>query len=168
MSNQPGQGRPPKTSTIAERNTSDANIRIPEKVPPPPRHLTNDERQVWWRVGWELIQARLFTQIDQDVLANYCRAYCRYVEAYHRLEHQPWVVMTAAGSEKKNPLFDVADKAHEQMLQLMRELGLTPASRTKLPKPDRGRRGGSAASSHASTDKPPRAADPRKAMQVVK
>lgn len=167
MSNKPGQGRPPKPSTIRHRNEQDAFLQTPAKLPPAPRHLTPAERQVWWRVGAELIAARLITQIDLDALAAYARAHVRWVEAHAQLRDADPVIMTANGSVKTNPLYQVADKAQQQMLELMRELGLTPSSRTKLPK----RKGEGAArgqpSGNSAAPRGPDTTDPRK-LRVVK
>lgn len=170
MSNKPGAGRPPKPSTIRNRNEQDAYLQTPDKLPPAPRHFTADEKQVWWRVGAELIQARLVTQVDMDALALYCRAHVRWVDAYRQLREQDKdVIMTPSGSIKPNPLYAVADKAHAQMVEMMRELGLTPASRTKLPK--RKGEGGPRASGNSAAQPsgsvPGGDGDPRK-LTVVK
>ena len=74
----------------------------------------------------------LLTQIDRVVLATYCKAYGRWVEAERKLAETPPILKTPAGYVQVSPWIDIANKQVELLTRLASELGLSPSSRSRL------------------------------------
>ena len=70
--------------------------------------------------------------VDRAVLAAYCRAYGRWVEAEDKLKDTPLFLKTPSGYVQQSPWLSVANKQMELMGRYMAELGLTPASRSRV------------------------------------
>jgi P27 family predicted phage terminase small subunit len=66
------------------------------------------------------------------VLAAYCQAYGRWVEAERRLKETPPLLKTPAGYVQQSPWLSIANKQIELMTRLMAEIGLTPSARSRL------------------------------------
>ncbi len=102
-----------------------------------PETLTEAERAVWVRVSKTLRAVGLLTVADRDALARYCEATVEYEMARRELlDHG--VVVTFGGQTIRSPWIGIRDVARKTMLDLMREFGMTPASRPRLGRPARG------------------------------
>lgn len=129
------QGRKPKATTIVERQQQTINHNlVPKRLPPPPDHLTEAEKAEWRRIGKHLLEAGLLTKLDLDVLEAYCRTYVRWVEAEEQVRRYGTVIKSPNGYPIQSPYLAIANKALAQMKSLMGEMGLTPASRVRIPK----------------------------------
>ena len=69
------------------------------------------------------------------VLAAYCQSYGRWVEAEKKLAETPALIRTPSGYVQQSPWLSVANKQMELMGRAMAELGLTPASRSRIALP---------------------------------
>lgn len=128
------QGRKPKATTIAENqrnNYSDTSIFC---LPEPPAHLTDKEKEEWVRAGEQLLNVGLIGELDTTVLAAYCSAYGRWVETQELIKKHGVLVKSPSGFPMQSPYLAIANKAMEQMIKLMGELGMTPAARTRIPR----------------------------------
>ncbi len=108
-----------------------------EPVPPSgrptcPAHLSATAKTEWRRLAVSLNQIGLLTQIDRAVLAAYCQAYGRWVEAERKLATTPPLLKTPAGYVQVSPWITISNKQVELMTRLMAELGLTPSARSRL------------------------------------
>lgn len=74
----------------------------------------------------------MLTQVDRAALAAYCQAYGRWVEAEEKLKETPALVKMPSGYIQQNPWLTVANKQMELMGRYMGELGITPASRSRV------------------------------------
>ena len=72
------------------------------------------------------------TQVDRSALAAYCQCYGRWVEAERKLAETPVILKTPAGYVQPSPWLAIANKQLELMAKFMAEIGLTPASRSRL------------------------------------
>ena len=72
------------------------------------------------------------TLADRAALAAYCQCYGRWVEAEERLQTTPMLLKTATGYVQQSPWLSIANKQLELMGRYMTELGLTPASRSRI------------------------------------
>ncbi len=106
--------------------------RPPGTMPTCPAHLSPTAKTEWKRLGKILNEIGLLTQIDRTVLAAYCQAYGRWVEAERKLAETPTLLKTPAGYIQISPWITVANKQLELMAKFMAELGLTPASRCRI------------------------------------
>jgi P27 family predicted phage terminase small subunit len=70
--------------------------------------------------------------VDRAALAASCAAYGRWVEAEEKLKETPTLFKTPAGYVQQSPWLGIANKQLELMGRYMVELGLTPASRSRV------------------------------------
>jgi phage terminase small subunit len=168
------QGRKPKASTIIERQrrarrTDSAQHRLPS----PPKHLSAAARAEWFRTGRLLREAGLLAKLDATALAAYCIAYARHAEAETMLQGPPgacpncdpriahegvvacrppshlmpefgMVLRNRRGGIGPSPYIQIANQAMAQMIRLLGELGMTPSSRSRIPRETDERRKGHA------------------------
>ena len=97
-----------------------------------PAHMSDAAKKEWARLRGKLLAAGLLTDIDVNVLAMYCMAWARWVEAEDQLSRFGMVVKTKNGNLTQNPYLWVANTAMSQMLLYSRELGMTPSSRSRI------------------------------------
>jgi P27 family predicted phage terminase small subunit len=74
----------------------------------------------------------VLTLVDRAALAAYCQAYGRWVEAEEKLKETPVLLKTPSGYVQQSPWLSVANKQLELMGRYMAELGMTPASRSRV------------------------------------
>lgn len=120
------QGNPSK------RAWNHAEPQPPEGVPDCPDHLTAEAKAEWYRLVATLFEMGVVTIIDRAVLAAYCQAYGRWVEAEEKLKTTPMLLKTATGYVQQSPWLSIANKQMELMGRYMAELGLSPASRSRI------------------------------------
>lgn len=82
----------------------------------------------------------MVTLVDRGALAAYCTAWGRWVEAEEKLKETPPLIRTPSGHVQQSPWLSIANRQMELMGRYMAELGLTPASRSRvaafaIPKP---------------------------------
>lgn len=107
---------------------------LPPSLPDPPKHLTSDGRKEWFRVGGFLLRMRVLTEADLTALSAYATVYGRWMAAECEIKRKGILVPAAVKSKFRvqNPMLAVANKAFQQMSQLLGEFGLTPSSRTRI------------------------------------
>ena len=133
------RGRKPKPTRLKliEGNPGKRPIRGAEPKPPGtlptcPAHLSATAKAEWKRLAKSLHRIGLLTQVDRAVLAAYCQAYGRWVEAERKLAETPVLLKTPAGYVQQSPWLTVSNKQLELMAKFMAEIGLTPSSRSRL------------------------------------
>jgi P27 family predicted phage terminase small subunit len=104
----------------------------PEGVPDCPTHLNEAGREEWYRLVDALVAMRVVTMVDRAVLAAYCQAYGRWVEAEEKLKETPVLIRTPSGYVQQSPWLTISNRQMELMGRYMAELGLTPASRSRI------------------------------------
>ena len=86
----------------------------------------------WDRLASVLHDMGVVTLVDRAALAAYCQCYGRWVEAEEKLAATPMLLKTATGYVQQSPWLSIANKQLELMGRYMAELGLTPASRSRI------------------------------------
>lgn len=104
----------------------------PEGVPDCPTHLNDAGREEWYRLVDALVEMRVVTMVDRAVLAAYCQVYGRWVEAEEKLKETPVLIRTPSGYVQQSPWLTISNRQMELMGRYMAELGLTPASRSRI------------------------------------
>jgi P27 family predicted phage terminase small subunit len=104
----------------------------PEGIPDCPPHLNEAGREEWYRLVDALVEMRVVTMVDRAVLAAYCQAYGRWVEAEEKLKETPVLIRTPSGYVQQSPWLTISNRQMELMGRYMAELGLTPASRSRI------------------------------------
>ena len=104
----------------------------PEGVPDCPPHLGEEARAEWYRLVDTLVEMGVVSVIDRAVLAAYCQAWGRWVEAEEKLREAPLLIRTPSGYVQQSPWLSVANRQMELMGRYMAEIGLTPAARSRI------------------------------------
>lgn len=102
-------------------------------IPPPPEHVTGEARKEWFRISKQLHGLGLLTEIDRAMLAAYCIAWGRWVEAEQNLAKYGTVMLSPdKGWPVQSPYLAIANRAMEQMAKFLTEFGMSPSSRTRI------------------------------------
>lgn len=133
------RGRKPKPTAIrrqtgnpGKRGYNPAEPVVPPGLPDCPGHLSNVAGEEWERIAGTLYEMGVLTTVDRAVLAAYCQAYGRWVEAEERMKETPAMLKTPSGYVQQSSWLSVANKQLELMGRFMSELGITPASRSRV------------------------------------
>ena len=108
-------------------------IKLPiiDKVPPVPSWLPKEEHKEYSRVAGILAGEKLMTVADADMVAHLVAAVAPWrARCAHDTAGVP-VLETETGL-KRNPLIGMIMEAHRDCIRIMRELGMSPASRVGL------------------------------------
>jgi P27 family predicted phage terminase small subunit len=101
-------------------------------IPTCPAHLQPTAKAEWKRLAQQLHHLGVLTELDRSVLAAYCQAYGRWVDAERRLKETPPLLKTPAGYVQPSPWLAISNKSVELMHKFATELGLSPASRSRV------------------------------------
>ena len=133
------RGRKPKPTALkiaqgnpGKRAINGAEPKPPTSLPDCPPHLSPEAQAEWHRIAESLNKIGLLTQIDRTTMAAYCQCYGRWVEAELKLKDTPPILRMPSGYIQQSPWLTIANKQLELMVKYMSELGLTPASRSRL------------------------------------
>ena len=133
------RGRKPKPTAVklmdgnpGKRRINGAEPKPPGSLPDCPPHLSEVARDEWHRIAGSLNKIGLLTQVDRTTMAAYCQCYGRWVEAEQKLTETPPILRLPSGYIQQSPWLTIAHKQLELMVKYMSELGLTPASRSRL------------------------------------
>lgn len=103
-----------------------------DKIPDPPKFLDAEALKEWKRVAPLLFEAGLLSSLDKACLAGYCQSWSRFLSAEKQLENQDMLITSPTGNVCPNPLIRISRQAQEQCLRLAKQMGITPASRSKV------------------------------------
>lgn len=98
----------------------------------PPKHLSAEAKKHWKESFKLLTKARILTETDGDSLSLFCEVKARWIFAKKMLEEEGMVIVASSGFPIQSPWLQICNKAHEQMLKISIEFGMTPAARTKV------------------------------------
>lgn len=102
-----------------------------------PPTLSPLAREHWHTVAAQLREAKLLGRVDAHALALYCEAFARYTDANaHVAKNGPVFVSPRSGFPVQSPYLAIANKAHDQMVKLLAEFGMTPSARSRVTKVD--------------------------------
>ena len=132
-------GRKPNPTALRRANGNpgkraynSAEPDLPSGMPDCPPHLSDAATAEWHRIATYLHDAGVLTLVDRAALAAYCQAYGRWVEAEEKLRETPLLFKTPSGYIQQSPWLGIANRQLELMGRYMAELGLTPASRSRV------------------------------------
>ena len=80
----------------------------------------------------ELEPLGLLTGLDKAVFASYCQAWSIWVEATMKVRDSGLVVKASTGTPMMNPYLPIVNKANEQMMKALVEIGMSPSSRSRV------------------------------------
>jgi P27 family predicted phage terminase small subunit len=104
-------------------------------LPVCPASITGEARAEWDRVTAELEELGTLTSSDRAILVLYVKSWERWTAAEAKITAD--TLMVASPKSKVpmvNPFINIANKAHEYVVKLAGELGLTPRARAIMAK----------------------------------
>lgn len=138
-----GRKPTPTATRRLEGNPGKRRVNAEEPVPPPPDAATFDAAPVelegfpgavaeWLRLAPMLRTCRQITAADRGALIALCLEWARYIDATRKVATLGLVVKAPSGYPMTNPYLSIATRALAGCNKLWPELGLTPASRTRV------------------------------------
>ncbi len=135
----PRVGRPPKPTALKELEGNPGRRPLNTKEPKPtptapkcPPWLHQDAKKEWKRMAQELERMGLLTQVDMAAFAGYCQSYARWKEAEEFISKHGSIFKTPSGYVQQIPQVAIAQQNLKQMRSFCSELGITPASRSRI------------------------------------
>ena len=101
-------------------------------TPKAPTWLTAEAKKLWRYFAARLAAVNVLSELDQQALGIYCSAAARVAKAEKAIAQTGEIVKSPAGFAQPNPWIGIAQKCQEMMLRYGQELGLSPASRTRI------------------------------------
>ena len=101
-------------------------------IPKCPEHLDKEAQAEWKRMAKELKPLGILTQLDKNIFAVYCQAFSTWAQATRKITEMGMVRVTKNGFTEQNPFLPIANKAKEQMMKALIEMGMTPSSRARV------------------------------------
>jgi len=123
---------PTKGISAEQVNTAIAATLGSKPTLPAPKSLDAAGRRLWDKLCGPLLKLGLLTELDAPLLESYCMAYSRLVAAQKVIQEHGPTITTDSGYQQPRPEVGVANKAADQLVKIGRELGLSPAIRTRL------------------------------------
>ena len=133
-------GRPPKPTPLKIVG-GNAGHRPLNKQEPDPMRLIDLTPPAWLPDGAAAVytelaplyqRAGLLTEVDRELFAKYAYASWQYREAAAGVSRQPILTSEDSGNDFINPLASYQSMMFKQALAMERELGGTPAARTRI------------------------------------
>lgn len=134
------RGRKPTPTALKIVRGNPGGRPLPENEPTPepgadmPEWLSPQAAKHWPTVSKQLDTAGVLTQMDVAALALYCEAFARWKHANDQVVKCGPVIKAPSGFPVQSPFLAIANKAHEQMVKLLIEFGMTPSSRARVTK----------------------------------
>lgn len=101
-------------------------------VPPCPSWLSAEGKREYRRAAKLLVRLRVLTEADRMALAAYAHEYSKWREAEDIIDMQGMVLTGAKGGMYMNPWRGIANTHFKNMVKLLAEFGMTPASRSRI------------------------------------
>lgn len=114
----------------AERK-NEIKVAKAKRVPAAPGWLPKDARREYRRIAEILTAAKLVTAVDADMIAHLAVATVQYVKLLHHGATEAATIPTD-GLLRRNPIIAMRAEAQRDIIRLIRELGMSPASRVGL------------------------------------
>ena len=109
---------------------------LESKIPDMPRWLSSKARDHWRRIIPSLAALRVISDLDANLIARYCDAWARWVDLSDDLTRKGTTQIIAGKNglaySVQRPEVSMQDKLTAQLLQMEKELGLTPSARSRI------------------------------------
>ena len=105
-------------------------------IPDPPEILKDEALAEWRRITLLLAEVGLIAKLDRAVIAGYCQAWARYVEAERQLVTTGLIIKAANGFPMQSPYLSIANKALDQVRQMSEQIGLSGSARSRIKAAD--------------------------------
>ena len=124
-------------------------VELPPGVPDIPPWLTVEERRYWPEIAQFLLSRGLLTQLDGISLGLLCEVLTDMISARAVVEKASrnkknggrFCCRTAIGNVIQHPAVGVMNKAHDRLVKLLVQFGMTPAARSSMKAPEQSEAG---------------------------
>ena len=106
----------------------------PELLLECPKELSAKAREEWDRILAELPQIIEVRNIDRTMLALYCESFSHWCDATEAIRKYGSVMKSPSGYPIQSPYVAIANQAAAVMERIGGDFGLSPGSRSKLPR----------------------------------
>lgn len=103
-----------------------------EHFPRPPKELNEDGRAFWMREGRQFWQSGCLTRSDVAAFTALCRTYARYINFHREVERTGYVLRGRFNDPVISPFEKLLERAHQELIEGLREFGGTPVSRVRV------------------------------------
>jgi P27 family predicted phage terminase small subunit len=117
----------------------------------PPAGMSDDATAAWKKVAPMLQAAGLLHVPDVVALRLLCESYATWEKATE-LARGGFLVKASNGTPMASPYLHIASRAHDQIVKLLTEFGMTPSARTRVAMGRKGQADEAAASAVAADD----------------
>jgi P27 family predicted phage terminase small subunit len=124
------RGPLPKRDAV-RRNRRPSTGRVTVSHPSKPRSLTGEAAAEWSRVVPELERSGILSTVDRALLVRYCTAWADWVELDRLLQQGGKIVRGQKGNLVRSPAWLMRKDAEQTLIELGRQLGLTPVARLR-------------------------------------
>lgn len=101
---------------------------------PCPQWLDSDAKKEWKRVIKEIGEDTDLKTLDLKALEGYCQSYSRWRACERVLQEEGYTFLTPNQYVQQRPEVSISNKAMADMRAFAKELGLTPAARSRMNK----------------------------------
>jgi len=133
------RGRTPKPTALKKLEGNPGHRPLNEREPQPkkklpscPGWLEKEAKKEWRRLCKALDEMGILKDVDMVVFADYCQSYARWRQAEEFLSERGLFYITPSGYPQQFPQVQIALNYSKQMIQHAKEMGLTPAARSRL------------------------------------
>ena len=105
-------------------------------IPEPPDMLNATALAEWHRVTPLLAEVGLIAMLDRAILAAYCQAWARYIDAEKQLVTTGLIIKAGNGFPMQSPYLAIANKALDQVRQMSEQIGLSGSARSRIKAAD--------------------------------
>lgn len=119
----------------ATHSAPEEPLKARPRRPSCPRHLDAYARRTWRAVVRELEPLGVLSSLDREELAAYCEAASLARRAWLELVGED-LVQRDRGHIRKHPAVEIWARSSALLDRLGRQLGLTPAARLRMPRPE--------------------------------
>lgn len=113
------------------------SLRVDANMPDAPPQLQGESLNHWNYLEKYLGGIGVLTRVDLGAMHAACVAYAQALEADAHVAAHGLVICNDKGNLHKNPAVEIAHQAWLRYFRFAVEFGLTPASRAKIPQPQR-------------------------------
>lgn len=104
----------------------------PDKPVVMPHGLSPEGERAWKHVAPMLQEAGVLSVMDVSVLQKYCEMQAQYDHALKFIQDHGVKLINMQGNEVLRPEWSVCLNAHDRIVRIETEYGMTPASRTRI------------------------------------
>lgn len=126
-----GERGPLPNPKAVRRNPRRSAGRMTVSHPSKPRSLTGEAAAEWNRVVPELERSGILSTVDRALLVRYCTAWADWVELDRLLQQGGKIVRGQKGNLVRSPAWLMRKDAEQTLIELGRQLGLTPVARLR-------------------------------------